>query len=430
MIKVSVIIPVYNVRTYLCQCLDSVLAQTLDDLEIICIDDGSTDGCAAILDAYAVADHRVRVFHQTNGGYGKAMNFGINQAAGEYIGIVESDDSVSPDMYASLYESGEKYNLDIVKSDYYLCYGNERILNHNEIYERYYNRVLYKQNYVAYFLFTMCNWTGIYRRQFLLENRIYHQETPGASYQDNGFWMQVMGQAQSAMWINKAFYLYRQDNPDASVRSTGKMMAMMNEFDYGTAILRQKGLFQEVAVCNFFRFRECRSTFLRIDDTLKEEYAHIIAKQYDKYKDTLCDLSFAVGKGLLEEIENISMNPEKVSRELIQIRKQIGELIDDSEELVLYGAGKCAQTVFKRLYAMNYWDKVSCVMVSDGLGEGKKFFGKNIQHFSTALKNGKKKLFILASLGNNAEVMKKNLEDAGYSKYVKGIDLINFFWSM
>ena len=124
------------------------------------------------------------------------------------------------------------------------------------------------------------------------------------------------------------------------------------------------------------------------------------------------------------------MNPEKVSRELIQIRKQIGELIDDSEELVLYGAGKCAQTVFKRLYAMNYWDKVSCVMVSDGLGEGKKSFGKNIQHFSTALKNGKKKLFILASLGNNAEVMKKNLEDAGYSKYVKGIDLINFFWSM
>ena len=89
MCKVSVLVPVYNVRKYLAQCLDSLAAQTMDDIEFICIDDGSTDGSEKMLDEYAEKDRRFHVIHKANSGYGASMNVGLHAARGEYIGIVE-----------------------------------------------------------------------------------------------------------------------------------------------------------------------------------------------------------------------------------------------------------------------------------------------------------------------------------------------------
>ena len=105
MCRVSVLVPVYNVKKYLRQCLDSLAAQTLDGIEFICIDDGSTDGCSEILDAYAEKDERFRVIHKENSGYGASMNVGLRAARGEYIGIVESDDWIAPTMYEELYKN-------------------------------------------------------------------------------------------------------------------------------------------------------------------------------------------------------------------------------------------------------------------------------------------------------------------------------------
>ena len=97
--KVSIIVPTYNVEQYLREAMDSIINQTLKDIEIICIDDGSTDNSGKILDEYASKDSRVKVIHKKNGGYGKAMNVGLDNATGEYVGIVEPDDYIEPDMY-------------------------------------------------------------------------------------------------------------------------------------------------------------------------------------------------------------------------------------------------------------------------------------------------------------------------------------------
>ena len=86
--KVSIIVPVYNVEKYLRQCLESVINQTLKEIEIICIDDGSPDNCGAIIDEYAQKDTRIVAIHKENGGYGSALNYGFSIAKGEYIGIV------------------------------------------------------------------------------------------------------------------------------------------------------------------------------------------------------------------------------------------------------------------------------------------------------------------------------------------------------
>ena len=102
--KVSVVIPVYNVEKYLRECLDSVQKQTLQELEIICIDDGSTDSSGAILDEYAQKDSRFHVIHKKNEGYGKAMNIGMDLVTSPYVGIVESDDWIDSTMYQKLYQ--------------------------------------------------------------------------------------------------------------------------------------------------------------------------------------------------------------------------------------------------------------------------------------------------------------------------------------
>ena len=115
--KVSIIVPTYNVEKYLAECMETIIAQTLKDIEIICVDDGSTDNSGTILDSYAAKDNRIKVIHKENGGYGKAMNVGLDNASGEYIGIVEPDDKIELNMYETLYLAAEKNNVDFVKGD-------------------------------------------------------------------------------------------------------------------------------------------------------------------------------------------------------------------------------------------------------------------------------------------------------------------------
>lgn len=110
---ISVIVPVYNVEAYLSRCVDSILAQTYKNLEIILVDDGSTDNCGNLCDEYAQRDPRIRVIHKTNGGLSSARNAGIDVAAGEYLGFVDSDDWISAEMYETLYSLIEKYKVSL-----------------------------------------------------------------------------------------------------------------------------------------------------------------------------------------------------------------------------------------------------------------------------------------------------------------------------
>lgn len=111
--KVSVIIPIYNVEKYLRKCLDSVVNQTLKDIEIICVDDGSPDNCGAILDEYALKDNRIKVIHQENKGLSGARKAGMEIATGDYLAHIDSDDFVEKDYLHTLYTSAKEYNADI-----------------------------------------------------------------------------------------------------------------------------------------------------------------------------------------------------------------------------------------------------------------------------------------------------------------------------
>lgn len=116
--KISVIVPVYNTEKYLDRCIQSILAQTYTDFELLLIDDGSTDSSGAICDRYAEQDSRVRVFHKENGGVSSARNLGLDNAKGDWIGWVDSDDYIHPAMYFDLYGAAVKENADIVYCNY------------------------------------------------------------------------------------------------------------------------------------------------------------------------------------------------------------------------------------------------------------------------------------------------------------------------
>ena len=115
---VSVIIPVYNVEQYLRRCIDSVLAQTYTDLEIILVDDGSPDGSGAICDEYAAKDSRIKVIHQANAGVSAARNAGMDLASGEYLAFIDSDDFIEPEMYEQMLAAAEKTGADVVECNY------------------------------------------------------------------------------------------------------------------------------------------------------------------------------------------------------------------------------------------------------------------------------------------------------------------------
>ena len=127
---ISVIIPVYNVEPYLRKCLDSVVNQTYKDLEILIIDDGSTDGSGAICDEYGNIDSRIRVFHTENKGLSCARNLGLDESKGDWIGFVDSDDLIEPDMYEVLLEKAEETGADVVECGVFKEYS-DRTEGHN-----------------------------------------------------------------------------------------------------------------------------------------------------------------------------------------------------------------------------------------------------------------------------------------------------------
>lgn len=125
--KLSVIIPAYNIQNYLGNTLDSVLAQTYENLEVIVVDDGSTDNTGKILDGYAARDSRVKAVHKENGGVSSARLQGIKEASGDYIGFVDGDDSIEPQMYARLMENAKEFGADISHCGYQMVFPNGRI---------------------------------------------------------------------------------------------------------------------------------------------------------------------------------------------------------------------------------------------------------------------------------------------------------------
>ena len=182
MIKVSVIIPVYNVENYLRKCLDSIVNQTLKEIEIICVDDCSTDNCYSILEEYSKIDNRIIIVkNDVNKGLGNTRNIGLENAKGEYIGFVDSDDFVNDIYFEELYNTAKKFNADLVNTQNIIDYKNGNITRYHN-YKNYkiglrkyniidiieYIRIGKVLDYPIYY----STWGKLFKREFLNKNNI------------------------------------------------------------------------------------------------------------------------------------------------------------------------------------------------------------------------------------------------------------------
>lgn len=213
--KVSVIMPSLDVADYIGQCIESVINQTLKDIEIICIDAGSTDGTLEILEDYSKKDSRITLLNSDKKSYGYQMNRAMDVAKGEYIGIVETDDYIESNMYERLYELAD--GADVSKGNFF------HVSEENKIKKDYGKKNLIREG--KPFTIEECPgiikahpsiWAGIYRREFLIENNIRFIEEAGGGWVDNPFFYETAFAAEKIMFTYDAFYYYREFNPASS----------------------------------------------------------------------------------------------------------------------------------------------------------------------------------------------------------------------
>lgn len=226
--KVSIIVPVYNVQKYLANCLDSLINQTLEDIEIICINDGSTDESLQILWGYASKDSRVKVVNKRNEGQSVARNIGIDMATGEYLGFVDADDWIDLDYFEKMYNSAKKYDCDIA------CAGIKRSKNH---------KIRITASFEAELLCTttndkvrlanlpahnyICN--KIFKRKKWLELGIKFQA--GRYYEDIALLIKIIHQTNKMVTVPDTYYYYRSNPTSTCNQKTSKFSK-----DYAWAI--------------------------------------------------------------------------------------------------------------------------------------------------------------------------------------------------
>ncbi len=219
--SVTVIVPIYNAAKTLDQTLNSVQAQTHPNLEILCINDGSTDESLEIIHAHAATDDRIVVIDKKNEGYGATCNRGIEEAHGEWISILEPDDWIEGQMYTDMLNFASQFseNIDIIKTPYW------RIINPDTPEQRK-THCTYKylvqpkkqpfelSDAVALFHHHPSIWSAIYRKSFLDNNNIRFPEIPGAGWADNPFLAETLCQAKNIVYLDQAYYCYRSDTPE------------------------------------------------------------------------------------------------------------------------------------------------------------------------------------------------------------------------
>ena len=293
--KVSIVVPIYNVERYLKECVDSILSQTLKDIEVILVDDGSPDGCGKIVDEYAHMDSRIVAVHQENAGYTKAVNRGIEMARGEYIGIIESDDWIDDDMYESLYKNAKRNKTDVTKGLFYIYRTipkagerqNTLYRNPNGVDLRLApDGVFRPEEWPRIIGFHASIWSSIYKAEFIKKIKI--PDTAGASYQDFPFMTEVFCRAKRVSVVKRPFVHWRNDEDQGNSTSAHgeKLLLMAKNSKTAIDILKKYKRFNTFKEPFFVHVLWTNYEFFnRIDWKYKKTYYNELVDIFSEIKD-------------------------------------------------------------------------------------------------------------------------------------------------
>ena len=205
MTKLTISIPIYNVENYLCQCIESIINQSLRDIEIILVDDGSTDNSGNICDIYAKKDSRIKVIHKKNGGLASARQAALDIAIGSYFCVCDADDWVELDMYEQMYNKAIETDADVIMCDYYIEYMNRRTINHIKMLNNIESNLL--ENVLNGKIPTMV-WNKIYKREIFQKYNIYWEQGIDLG-EDFLISLKIFQNPVTINYIQKPLYHYR-----------------------------------------------------------------------------------------------------------------------------------------------------------------------------------------------------------------------------
>ena len=357
MTKVSIVIPVYNVEKYLPDCLDSVLGQTLQEIEVICIDDASPDGSPAILDDYAEKDHRLQVIHLAENhmqGYGR--NRGLERASGKYVYFLDSDDMIVPTAMEELYEQAETEQLDGIIFDSQVLYEREELAKRHASYPairtgNYEDKVITGQELFDAFC-RQNEWNVYVQRQFW--NRTYLQANgicfpEGIEHEDELFSFEALLLAKRARYMRKAWFIRRYRDNSVMTREAKPKDFHGYFINYCRMIrlVTEKGIHCFASDDCIAHMYECMQLFYPV--FLNQE-------DPDRWFDGA------------EEKENYLFYKYLLQSELItkEKSKSFWERLRNYSSIRIYGAGKVAQSVFIRLNKEGFFVESFIVTSKDG----------------------------------------------------------------
>lgn len=341
---VSILVPICNVEKYLGQCLDSLVNQTLKDIEIICLNDGSTDSSPQIIQKYAKSDSRIIVVDKENTGYGDTMNLGIKKARGKYIGIVESDDFIDSEMFKELFELAEKNNSDIVKSNFYYYFTDlsknssqyakeigavwsnelQKVVKDHDtkadlIPDNMNGRTVCPRNDCEWLFYLPSSiWSAIYKKSFLESNQIQFLPTPGASYQDTGFAFKTLATASRVTLSSNAYLHYRQDNEKSSINNPGKVMCVVDEHKEIRNFLQKNNLYTTKMrkIANHLKFGNYKWNLNRLSLDLALEFLPVMSEEFKKDRDEKVINWYLINETDTRMLNEIIDNPDMYAKRM------------------------------------------------------------------------------------------------------------------
>lgn len=360
--KISIIMPSLNVADYIDECIMSAINQTMCDIEIICVDAGSTDGTLTKLRNYENQVYpgiTIKVFESLRKSYGFQVNLGLKAATGKYVAILETDDYVASCMYEELYKLAEENDLDFVKADFDTIvtltngYVKNKTVHIFSDHSSFYNKVqdfsenpyIYANDYNI--------WKGIYKKSFLDENHIRFNESPGAAFQDIGFSEQVHACAKRGYYTDRSFYRYRCDRDEASVKSNKGVMFSYAEFK---RLMDTPELWSKIKYKPGFYWHMAQSFHGEFCKVAELENYNLESDCIKPYIDWFIDnIKYAMNQGIfpskevnntlykefVDLISNYQLFTEKLKAKRIQKKQRDLELLNQikGKNAIIFGAG-------------------------------------------------------------------------------------------
>ena len=369
MIKVSVIIPVYNVEKYLQACLDSVRCQTLQEIEIICIDDASPDRCGEILDDYAERDPRIRVFHlEENQMQGYGRNLGLKEAKGKYVYFLDSDDMITPEAMKELYKVCEEGELDGVFFDSQVIFESEELEKKCGSYEpvrkgTYPADVHPGIEWLDYFTaqdeYLVYVHRQFWRRSFLISNEIFNIER--LEHEDEFFTFQAILLAERVKYIRKDYFIHRFRENSVMTRKPlpRDFHGYFITYNQMAAFAEKHGLETKGIDSCLMHMWDCVQNFSAVFE--KENPKKWFSEEEQAW--------YRLYRTMLKTQQMVKKRDEAVLAPL-----------EVYQSIEIYGAGRIAQAIYRRLSTQGI--RVTGFWVSDRTNNPEELFGLPVRVIS------------------------------------------------